>query len=267
MSAVDLLQTGRLTDALTALQGEIRARPEDPKLRVFLFQLECVLGRWEKALMQLQVLASLDADTMLLAQVFRPLIACELLRREVFAGARTPLIFGEPMEWVGWLVQASTLTAGGRYGAAAALRTRAFDAAPATPGYVNGQPCAWLADADSRLGPVLEAVIDGKYYWVPFCRIQKLETAQPVDLRDLVWLPVSFTWANGGTALGHVPVRYAGTEDSGDDALRLARKTAWTEQDQETFLGAGQRLLTTDTREYPLLECRLAQLEFETVTP
>ncbi len=29
----------------------------------------------------------------------------------------------------------------------------------------------------------------GKYYWVPFCRIQKIETEKPIDMRDLVWLP------------------------------------------------------------------------------
>jgi protein involved in temperature-dependent protein secretion len=31
-----------------------------------------------------------------------------------------------------------------------------------------GNLFAWLADADVRLGPVLEAIVDGKYYWIPF---------------------------------------------------------------------------------------------------
>jgi type VI secretion system protein ImpE len=261
MTSHELLRAGKLDDTLAALQAEIRAHPEDPKLRVFLFQLNCVFGRWEKALNQLQALASLNADTMLLAQVFRPLIACEMLRGEVFAGTRTPLLFGEPTEWVSWLVQANTHVAQGEYAAAAQLRTRAFDAAPATAGRVNGQACAWLADADSRLGPVLEVMMDGKYYWVPFSRIQQITTDPPTDLRDLVWLPASFTWSNGGSALGHVPVRYAGTDSSADDALRLARRTAWTEKPEETFLGLGQRLLSTEAGEYPLLECRAVDLE------
>ena len=151
-----------MEDALSALQAEIRGKPEDSRLRIFLFQLNCALGRLDKALTQLQVIASLDAETMLLAQIFRPVIACELLRREVFQGKRTPLIFGEPMEWLGLLVQANELVARGEFAAAAESRASAFDGAPASSGKVNGQPCEWVADADSRLGPVLEAIVEGK---------------------------------------------------------------------------------------------------------
>src|ERR1039458_3671437 len=103
MNSAELVQAGRLEEGLTALQKEIRDKPEDTRLRIFLFQFNCVLGRLDKALTQLQVIASLNVDTMLLAQIFRPVIACELLRREVFAGKRTPIIFGEPAEWMGLL--------------------------------------------------------------------------------------------------------------------------------------------------------------------
>lgn len=260
MTPLELLHAGRLEDALVELQTAIRNKPEDTRLRIFLFQLNCVLGRLDKALTQLQVLANLDAETMLLAQVFRPLIECEFLRRDVFAGKHTPLIFGEPTEWIGLLVQASTLTAQGQFAAAADLRARALDGAPATPGKLNGAPINWIADADSRLGPVLEAVIEGKYYWVPFCRVQKLEIEKPTDLRDLVWLPVQLTWTNGGTMPAHIPVRYPGTEESTDGTLRLARKTEWRELPDDTFLGLGQRLFTSDLGEHALLECTTLEL-------
>src|SRR4029077_7988699 len=134
--------------------------------------VNCVLGQWEKALNQLQVLSSLSAETMMLAQVFQPVLAFEMLRREVFAGKRTPLMFGKPMEWMGMLVQANELLAEGQVPAAAALREKAFEAAPATAGPRNGPPFEWIADADSRLGPILEAIVEGKYYWIPFCRIK-----------------------------------------------------------------------------------------------
>jgi len=174
MNSAELVQAGRLEEGLSALQTEIRDKPEDTRLRIFLFQLDCVLGRLDKALTQLQVIADLNADTMLLAQIFRPVIACELLRREVFAGKRTPIIFGEPAEWLGLLIHANELVARGEFAAAAESRGKAFDAAPASAGKINGEPFEWIADSDSRLGPVLEAIIDGKYYWVPFCRIQKI---------------------------------------------------------------------------------------------
>ena len=260
MNSAELAQAGRLEDSLTALQAEIRNKPEDNRLRIFLFQLDCVLGQLEKAVTQLEVISNLTAETMLLAQIFRPVIACELLRREVFAGKRTPIIFGEPMEWMGSLIQASELVARREFSAAAESRGKAFEAAPASAGKINGEPFEWIADADSRLGPVIEVIMGGKYYWVPFCRIQKIETEKPSDMRDLVWLPTRFTWTNGGSAPGHIPTRYPGTEASEDGPLRLARRTEWHQHPGETYLGLGQRLLATDANEYPLLGCRSIEL-------
>ena len=40
---------------------------------------------------------------------------------------------------------------------------------PAAP--IDGKAFAWMADADMRLGPVLEAVINGRYYWVPLVHL------------------------------------------------------------------------------------------------
>lgn len=256
MSAKELVIAGRLSEAVVALHAEVRRNPSDQKLRIFLFQLNCLLGQFDKALTQLQVIASLDAETMMMAQIFRPVIACEILRRDIFAGRRTPLIFGEPAEWVGLLVQANALIATGHFDSAAELRNRAFEAAPATSGKLNGAPFEWLADADSRMGPLLELILEGKYYWVPFSRIAKIEMEKPTDLRDLVWVPARFTWTNGGAVSGHVPARYPGTEGTEDDMLRLARSTAWREVAQGSFLGLGQRVLATDLGDYPLLECR-----------
>jgi type VI secretion system protein ImpE len=254
MNAEQYIKNGQLAEALAALQQEIRNKPEDPRLRVFLFQINCVMGQLEKALNQLQVLSSLGAETLMMAQIFQPVLACELLRRDVFAGKRTPIIFGEPMEWIGLLVRSNELAARGEYGAAVAARDQAFDAAPATPGTVNGAAFEWIADADSRLGPVLEAIIEGKYYWVPFCRIKRLVVPKPTDLRDLVWAPAQFVWTNGGEASGHIPTRYPNSETAADDALRLARKTEWTEPVEGFNVGLGQRILTTEGGDHPLLQ-------------
>src|SRR4030095_9564113 len=107
------------------------------------------------------------AYSMLLAQIFTPVLHCEAFRAEVFAGKRSPVIFGEPEEWMSLLVQANQLAAEGKFTASRELRDRAFEAAPAVPGKINDTPFDWIADADSRLGPVLEAVFDGKYFWIP----------------------------------------------------------------------------------------------------
>lgn len=256
MTAAELVKAGRLADALAALNQEIRQNPGDPARRVFLFQLNCVLGRYERALSQLQVLASIDAERSLFAQIFRPVITAEVLRHEVFCGRRSPLIFGEPEAWMGRLVQALGHVAAGQGEAARSLRDEAFAVAPAVGGTLNGSPFEWIADADARLGPMLELILDGKYYWVPFTRILKIEFEAPHDLRDLVWYPARFTWTNGGAVSGHVPTRYAKSAPVTDDALALARRTDWTETFDGYALGHGQRIFSTDQADHPLLECR-----------
>lgn len=259
MTAEENLRAGRLDEALVGVRAEVRAAPADVKLRRFLFQLLCIAGEWDKALTQLRVLADMDAESLLLARIFEPAIHCEAFRAEVFAGNRSPLVFGEPEEWIGLLVQAGALVARREFAASRELRERALEAAPAVPGEVNGQAFEWLADADSRLGPILEVVLEGKYYWVPFSRIRSVRIEPPTDLRDLVWTPAHFVWINGGEAPGFIPSRYSGTETSPDAELKLAHRTDWTECDPGLYLGSGQRLLATDQTEIPLLEVRLVE--------
>src|SRR5260370_28829879 len=162
MNAEELVKNGKLAEALKALQQEIRNKPEDQRLRIFLFQLNCVMGQLDKALNQLQVLSSLTADTMLLAQTFQPVIACELLRRDIFAGKRTPILFGEPMDWVGPLVQANDMIAKGQYDAAAELRDQAFEAAPTTPASANATPFACIPSPHSPPAPLLKPALPAK---------------------------------------------------------------------------------------------------------
>ena len=138
MNAEELIRAGKLGEALASLQTSVRANPADARLRVFLFQLQSALGNWEKAMTQLKVLADLNPETMMLARIFGPVVNCEIFRAEVFQGKRTPIIFGEPMEWVGHLMRANEHVARGEFAAAQPLRELAYEAAPATPGTLNG---------------------------------------------------------------------------------------------------------------------------------
>ncbi len=256
MQAEHYLQTGDLDKALAALTEAVRSDPSKVELRIFLFQLLSVLGQWDRAITQLNVAADMDSDALLMAQVYRPALNCEVLRASVFKGKRTPLIFGEPLAWMVWLTQVPGLIAGGNLEAAADLRDRAFESAPAISGRVDGQPFTWIADADTRLGPTLEAIVNGKYYWIPFERIREIRIDKPVNLRDVIWATATFTWTNQGQAVGLIPSRYPGSEGASDSSFRMGRKTDWMDSGNNLILGMGQRMLATDQGEYPLLEVR-----------
>ena len=262
-TAEQTLHEAGLAAALTAAQEAARREPAKSEHRVFLFQLLAVLGEWTKALRQLDILSDLDPRTELLAKTWRPLIACEQLRREVFSSRKAPLCLGHPPPWFAHLLEALRLDAEGGHGAAKALREQAFAAAEATAGRLDGVPFAWLADMDERLGPVLEVVVDGRYFWLPVERLTRLESEGPKDLRDLVWLPVRLTFANQGETVGFVPVRYPGSEAEGEDALRLARRTEWRQPGEGSWRGLGQRMLATDAGEHPFLDLRLIELDVE----
>lgn len=254
MTPEENIRAGNLEEAMLSLKEDIRKSPADWKLRVFLFQLLSVNGEWEKALTQLNLIAEMGPDCMLMAQIFRPVVQCEALRAEVFEGKRSPLIFGEPQEWMGLLVHANSLVGIGKLTEAREVMNRALEAAPAISGSINEHDFAWLADADSRMGPVLEVVMDAKYYWVPFNCVARIHISRPTDLRDLVWISATFTWVNGGESSALIPVRYPGSEASPDSGVRLSRTTNWRDAGEGFFLGQGQRLFATDKGEYPLLE-------------
>jgi len=260
-AAEQALKDGDVRSAVQLLQTQVRSQPADAKLRVFLFQLLCVQGDWSRALNQLGVAGGLDAAALPMVQAYRETIHCELLRAQVFQGQKAPLLFGEPENWIALLIEALLRDGRGDHADADRLRAQAFEQAPATPGQAQGAgegpPTAfeWIADADMRIGPVLEAVVNGRYYWVPFSRLAAVTIEPPADLRDRVWMPASLTFANGGQSVAFLPTRYAGS-DLADPLIALARKTEWSEPRPGLFVGNGQRMLATDAGDLALMDLR-----------
>jgi type VI secretion system protein ImpE len=255
-SPEQILRDGNPAAALERLQEQVRANPQDAKLRIFLFQLLCVRGQWERALNQLEVAASLDPLALVMAQTYADAVRCELTRADVFAGRTSPRVFGVPEPWLGMLIESRLLAGSGDGDQAEALRARAFEEAETSSGDIDGRPFTWIADADSRLGPVLEAVIDGRYYWVPYSRVSAMVMEPPTDLRDLVWMQARLQFANGGEQMALIPTRYPGSESSEDGLIALARRTVWDEQAPDVHYGLGQRMIATDEDEVPLMEIR-----------
>ena len=194
-----------------------------------------------------------------MAKTYREAIVCEVYREAVFRGEKEPLVFGEPQDWVAWLIEAQKLLAAGKADEAADLRGRAFEAAPARKGVVNGTAFEWIADADMRIGPVFEIILNGRYFWVPQNAIASIRADEPADLRDRVWMPIDLILTNGGKMVGLIPTRYPGAAD--DASILLAHETRWSDAGADTFVGEGQRLLATDTDDVALMDMRALTFE------
>lgn len=239
-----------------SLKEHIRSSPADAKARVFMFQLLSLHGQWERAQNQLNVAGELDSMNTLMVGAYAVALAGERERADVINGRHAPVVIGETVPWLDFLLQALKLNGEGRHERAAALRAQAFDQAEPVTGSIDGVPFEWIADADPRFGPCMEIITKSGYAWVPFSRIRRLIFEAPTDLRDKVWAPVQITWSNGDQAVGFVPCRYPGAELSSDSDIVLASKTAWVDRGDDFYLGSGQRMLITDAGEYPLLDVR-----------
>ena len=269
MLAEQKLRQADVAGALADLKGEVQQDPANGKYRVFLFQLLSVQGKWESAATQLEVAGDLDPGTLAMVQAYREAIRCEAEREAVFQGKVAPMIFGEPDRWLALLLQSLKLLADGQLAEAVSLREEAFGLAPGTSGKVTlandlASAFKWIADADSRIGPVMEVFMNGQYYWVPLHRIARIQLEAPADLRDFVWTAAHFTWANGGEAVGMIPTRYPGISAEDEPLVQLSRRTEWGQiGDTALDYGVGQRMFVTDNSEYGLLDIRELELDTE----
>ncbi len=252
----DLIKAGDVAAARAALIEEVRAHPDDRKPRMFLSQLLLVLGEWDKALTHMKALANLSPEALTLFTAYDRAIMAEKQREAVFAGKASPEGLAPAGPWFQLLLQALAAETRGDAEAAAGLRAEAFDQAPETKGEADGVAFDFIADADSRFGPALEAIVDGKYGLVPFEAVVELVCDGVRDLRDLVWMPARITLKTGQSGHIFIPARYPGAASDDDSAVRLARKTVWEDNGDLGTRGRGQRVFDAGESEIALLELR-----------
>lgn len=255
MTPEEFLKQGDLNESLRLLQEQIKAQPANSDYRIFLFQLLVVMGQWERALNQLKVIKELDDSAIAMVLMYRQIIVCEQYREQIFLGKKEPVVLGKPEKWIALLMQSLKLIAEDKFEAANVLRIQAFEQAPAVAGTINGESFEWLADADERTGPIIEAFIDGRYLWTTLDNLQAIVIEEPSDLRDVVWLPAHFSWKNGGENYGLIPSRYPFSYQI-DSQLALSRKTSWQELSPNLHVGYGQKMIATDQSEYPIMQVR-----------
>ncbi|WP_219210052.1 type VI secretion system accessory protein TagJ [Variovorax boronicumulans] len=252
-----------LSEALSRAEAAVRSKPREPQARWLLFELLCVLGRWQRALKQLQTWAGLSKDFDNTAHVMRGLIRAEHQRMEVFAGRIAPATVAAAdapaPAWMTGLDEALRHAAEGDargLEASDLVRETALAGAPDTPGRCDAQPqFAWVTDADTRLGPVCEVILVGAYRWVAFADLASVQKSAPRSLLDLLWAQVDLVLRDGAALKGYMPMRYP-VHEGERDALLTARETLWSDHGRTGVHGRGQKMWMTDVGDLSLLDLR-----------
>lgn len=261
--------TGRADQPLAArlaqIEARIRAQPAAAAHRWAVFQLLCVMGQWERAVQQLQVYARLEPQQGPAAHAYRELIRAERWRAQVLSGCERPGFVFDAPSWVEGLLEALRFCATGQREEADLVRERALDEAPLVPARSADLQLDWIADSDSRLGPVCEVVTAGHYRWLPFSDIAAWRVGRPAMLLDLVWAPCTLTLTDGSAVPGFMPARYPGSENvhgdgSEHDEIRLGRSTSWQETGRTGVIALGQKTWATSAGDLSIFE--LATAEF-----
>ena len=232
MKAKELYQAGKLSEAIQALSAELRDNPTDAQRRVFLFELLCFAGDYDRADKHLNLLADQSPQAQMGAVLYMSSLHGERLRQKLFAEKDYP--------------------------------SAPVDEEKARGGSCNGNPFESLEDSDPRIGARLELLAAGAYLWIPFEHIEMIDFQPPKRVRDLLWRPALVRTGPGfkDKELGEVlvPVLSPGSWTNADNNVKLGRATVWETGADGEALPYGQKTFLVDGEDIPVLEVK--RIEF-----
>lgn len=256
MTAHELFHAGKLKEAIAAQVEEVRNHPTDSGHRLFLSELLCFAGEFERADTQLDALGHQDTKALPVATVFRHLIRAAQARQDFYKAGRVPEFLGRPEGPTRLLLEASVFLREGATAEAAKCRAQAEAEWSGVAGTCDDQPFDDFRDLDDLNFAFFEVFTSGgEYYWIPIDRVELVEFKAPERPRDLLWRPAHMVVRNGPDGEVYFPVLYHGATDQANEEIRLGRVTEWLGGEEETPVrGVGQRTFLVGENAIPLME-------------
>lgn len=248
------LDKGDLKGAVEASLNLVRTNPTNITARIFLFELSCFSGDWERAEKQLEVVGHQDVAAMIGTKIYQQNLKAERDRLAYFAdGVKPETLTGSPAHFVDML-EANNRVREGNIGEARMLLDNVEDARPAYTCTVNGEPISDFRDYNDLTSCVFEVLFKDAYIWLPFENIQKIEFFKPKSLRDLYWIQAQVELTNGTNGEMFFPSLYAGTWKNDNDLIRLGRMTDWRDLGNDLFVGEGMKMFWMDGKDRSILD-------------
>lgn len=259
--AIDpLFRAGRLDEAIAAATEAVKAAPADIDRRGLLIELLCLAGELARADTQCDALVRTAGERTVGGTLLRQLVRAELWRQEFHRDGRLPELLEKPDARMTLRLRASVAARAGDAAGAAALLAELEATRKATAGSCDGAPFGEARDLDDLLNDSLELLTStGKFFLVPFARLQSIELRAPERPRDLLWRRAAVEVQDGPSGEVYLPAIYAASYAPGDSALRLGRETDWLDA-AGAVRGRGLRTWLVGDAAKTLLE--MTQLQF-----
>ncbi len=256
MEAKELIRAGKLGEARTFLVSEVKARPADPGVRTLLFQVMALLGEWDKAERQLDVLAAQDVATEIGVQTYKNILSTERQRCEVFEFKRRPSLLPSTPPYLELVFALWERLNRRDIDEASELQYKIDAARPTISGRCNDRPFTGFCDTDAYLAPFFEAMVHDRYVWIPMEYVRELLLPEPKTLLDTIWAPAHVTTWEGLTMQCTLPVMYPLSFAHRADQVKMGRITEWAHIGGLFSRGVGQHVFQAGDEEIGLLEIR-----------
>jgi type VI secretion system protein ImpE len=254
-TAKELLEEGKLSEAVQAMTEEVKRNPTDIQRRSLLAEMLCVSGRLERADAQLEVILQQDSKAALGVALMRQMIRAETARRDFFSSGRVPEFIDLPPPYVQKYIEASVRGREKRLDEAKQLLDQAEAERPRVKGTCNGHAFDDLRDLDDMTAAVFEVLTStGKYYWIPVERVRSIEFRKPERVRDLIWRRAAMSVESGPDGEVFLPATYCPQGGETSDKALLGRITEWHGGDGEPMRGIGQVSFLVGDESVPIMQ-------------
>src|SRR5690606_4261097 len=255
------LDKGNLTGAVEAALRLVKTHPTDTAARIFLFELSCFAGDWERAEKQLDVVGHQDMNAMIGSKIYQQNLKAERDRMDYFADGKKPETLTATPAYMTDLLQANNRVREGDIVSARGLLDSVEETRPAFKCKVNGEGFSDIRDYNDLTMSVFEVIFKDAYIWIPFEFVESVKFFKPKSLRDLFWIQAEVELTNGTNGEMFFPALYSGSWKSDNDQVRLGRMTDWRDLGEELFVGEGMKLFWMDGKDRSILD--IESIEFE----
>ncbi|MEZ6136671.1 MAG: type VI secretion system accessory protein TagJ [Pirellulaceae bacterium] len=261
MQALELLNQGKLDEAVTSAIEFVRNEPTNVGGREILSELFCIQGDLERADKQADTIVLQQPESAVTASLLRQLLRAETARRECWLRGRVPEFIGEPDEVCKQTLAAIVASRSGEHAEATDILAELAGHAEQLAGTCNGTPFTGFRDLDDFCVGIVEILTStGKYFWVPSSRIRLAEFADVSRPRDLIWRQCELSVEDGPTGVVYIPAVYVNTHSSTDMAEKLGRATNWVEEGEQPVTGLGQRTFLVGEEEVGIMELKKLEI-------